>query len=249
MTNARPTRLYQALTERITRMIASGQFKIGDRLPAERELASMYDVSRPTIREAIIALEIEGLVEVKVGSGVYVSSNVPTRRGVERDIGAFELTEARILLEGEVAALAAANITDEDLEELDVLLVEMEEANRTGVGELVDKRFHAAIGNASRNSAMHALVEHLWLIRDRSPQCILTFEKTRDKGHKPVIEEHRLIVEALRQRDPVAARKAMRDHLTRVLQYLLESTEFDAVEEVRAKAAEQRNRFGLVSRI
>ena len=66
-------RLYQAVAERIARSIASGQYRKGDRLPAERDLAAQYDVSRPTVREAIIALEIDGLVEVRVGSGVYVA--------------------------------------------------------------------------------------------------------------------------------------------------------------------------------
>ncbi len=128
------TRLYQALAEKLTRLIASGEFKPGDRLPAERELAAMYNVSRPTVREAVIALEIEGLVEVRIGSGVYVISQTPSREGVERDIGAFELTEARILIEGEAAALAAANITDEEIAELERLLAEMEAANQSGAG-------------------------------------------------------------------------------------------------------------------
>lgn len=251
MASPRPPRLYQALTEKITRQIATGTFPVGERLPAERELASMYDVSRPTIREAIIALEIEGLVEVRVGSGVYVVSDVPVRKGIARDVGAFELTEARILIEGEVAALAAANVTPEEVAQLHALLNEMEQANETsaGAGELVDQQFHATLAGASRNGAMQAAVEHLWTIRNRSPQCIVTFEKVRARGYKPVVDEHRAIFEAVQARDPVQARNAMRDHLSRVLDYLLNSTEIDAIEEVKAKAAAQRDRYGLVSRI
>ena len=249
--SSRAPRLYQALTEKITRQIASGKYAVGERLPAERELAAMYDVSRPTIREAIIALEIEGLVEVRVGSGVYVVSDVPVRKGITRDIGAFELTEARILIEGEVAALAAANVTDGELEQLEALLDKMEQANRAsaGAGEMVDQQFHAVLAGASRNGAMQAAVEHLWSIRNRSPQCILTFEKTRAKGYKPVVEEHRRILDALKARDPLLARSAMRDHLSRVLEYLLNSTEIDALEEVKARAAAQRARYGLLSRL
>lgn len=245
------TRLYQALAEKLTRLIASGQFKPGDRLPAERELAALYNVSRPTVREAVIALEIEGLVEVRIGSGVYVISQTPIREGVERDIGAFELTEARILIEGEAAALAAANITDEEIADLERLLAEMDAANQSdaGAGEMVDKRFHEFLAGCTRNSAMQSAVEHLWMVRNRSPQCIRTFEKSRGKGHKPVIDEHRAIIEALRARDPVAARTAMREHLGRVLEYLLASTEIEAIEEARAKAAAQRDRYKVSERL
>lgn len=250
MRNTKQPRLYQALTEKLTRRIAAGEFAVGERLPAERELAALFEVSRPTIREAIIALEIEGLVEVRVGSGVYVVSKLATRHGVVRDVGAFELTEARILVEGEVAALAAANITGEEIAELDRLLGEMERANvkSAGAGEAIDKRFHEVLAGASRNGAMQAIVEHLWMIRDRSPQCVLTFEKTRAKGHKPVVDEHRRIVEGVASRDPDQARNAMRSHLSRVLDYLLSSTEIDAIEEVRARAGAQRDRYSSIVR-
>ncbi len=241
------TRLYQALAEKIIRFIASGEFQPGDRLPAERELATMFQVSRPTVREAIIALEIEGLVEVRLGSGVYVLSKTPTIKGVERDIGAFELTEARRLIEGEAAALAASNVTGEELTALEHLLSEMEQANASGAGEgeTVDERFHAYLAGCTHNSAMQAAVEHLWTIRNRSPQCALTFEKSRIKGYKPVIEEHRRILDALQDHDPAAARQAMRDHLGRVLEYLLDSTESEAIEEAKARAAAQRDRFRI----
>ena len=241
------TRLYQALAEKITKLIAAGRYQPGDRLPAERELAAKFNVSRPTVREAIIALEIEGLVEVRVGSGVYVINQNPTRSDVERDIGAFELTEARILIEGEAAALAASNITDDEVDELERLLSEMESANKSSAGasEIVDRRFHEFLAGCTRNGAMQSAVEHLWTVRDRSPQCILTFEKSRDKGHKPVIEEHRLILDALKARDAAAARVAMRNHLGRVLDYLLASTETEAIEEAKAKAAAQRDRYRI----
>ncbi|KLE33704.1 GntR family transcriptional regulator [Aurantiacibacter gangjinensis] len=245
------TRLYQTLAEKISRMIISGKFQPGDRLPAERELASMFEVSRPTVREAIIALEIEGQVEVRLGSGVYVISRTPTNEGVEQDIGAFELTEARLLIEGEAAALAASNITDDEVAELEKLVDEMEAANKSGAGagEMVDERFHAFLAGCTHNSAMQSAVQHLWTARNRSPQCILAFEKSRTKGHKPVIDEHRAIVEALRSRDPAAARSAMRDHLGRVLQYLLDSTETEAIEEAKAKAAAQRDRYRISNRL
>ncbi len=237
-------RLYQAVAERIARSIASGQYRKGERLPAERELAAQYEVSRPTIREAIIALEIDGLVEVRVGSGVYVTERKAKATPQVMDIGAFELTEARLHVEGEVAALAATHVTDEELEELDRLVAEMNRANPKGGGELVDQKFHEMIARISRNSAMLAMVEQLWTIRNRSPQCVRIFEKSRNKGYVPVVDEHSAIVDALRTRDPNQARAAMRSHLSRVLEYLLDATEVEAIEEARAKMAAQRSRFG-----
>lgn len=240
-------RLYEQLAEKLAKAIAEGAYQPGDRLPAERELAATFQVSRPTIREAVIALELDGLVEVKVGSGVYVleKRSDQVKAAVAMDIGAFELTEARILFEGEVAALAATQITDAQLAELEQLLAEMAKENALGGhgGEDVDLRFHAVIAESTQNSAMTSVVEHLWTIRQTSPQCVRTFEKSRAKGYQPVVDEHRYIVDALKRRDPRAARQAMRDHLSRVLNYLLDATEVEVIEEVRRKMQAQRDRF------
>lgn len=238
-------RLYQVAAEKLAKAIAAGTYAVGERLPAERELAQQYDVSRTTIREAVIALELSGLVDVRVGSGVYVTGKQVDLGVANLDIGAFELTEARILIEGEVAAQAALHATDEDIAALRRLVAEMEKANRSGAGasELIDRQFHETIARISSNGALEAAVQHLWTIRNRSPQCVRMFEKSRNKGNKPVIDEHAAIVAALEQRDPAAARAAMRDHLVRVLNYLLDASEIEALEEAKAKVAERRSRF------
>lgn len=247
-TSQKMSRLYQAVAERLAKSIAAGDHKPGDRLPAERDLAEQFDVSRTTIREAIIALEIQGLVDVRVGSGVYVTSAHGRGRAapIEMDIGAFELTESRLLIEGEVAALAAVNANDEDIADLRRLLTEMAKGNAKGdgSGELVDRQFHERIAICTRNSAMVAMVEQLWAIRTRSPQCVRLLEKSRCKGYQPVVDEHAAIVDALAAHDPAAARAAMRGHLSKVLDYLLDSSEVEAIEATKARLAEQRSRFG-----
>ena len=136
-------------------------------------------------------------------------------------------------------------MSDEDIEELEQLLADMDAANRTDAtaGESVDRQFHAAVARLTRNSAMVAAVELLWTIRSRSPQCVRTFEKSRGKGRVPVVDEHRAIVDALRARDPVRARAAMRAHLSRVLDYLLDATEVETIQEVKDRMAEQRSRY------
>ena len=239
------TRLYQQVAEQIARSIAAGDYKPGERLPSERELSQNHSVSRPTVREAIIALELDGLVDVRHASGGYVAEEAQRHKPIEHDIGAIELTEARLVIESEVAALAATQISDDEIAELGDLLREMEIANAKGAraGELVDRQFHEAIARAGRNSALAQMVEQLWTIRNRSPQCVRFFERSRDKGNRPDMGEHRAIYDALAARDPAAARAAMRNHLTGVLNKLLDATEIEVIEEARARVAAQRSRF------
>ena len=107
-------RRFWTVVDKLEALIDQGDYPVGSRLPAERELAEAYDVSRPTIREAIIALEVRGRVEVKTSSGVFVTDSDKSDN-LEKNISAFELTQARALVEAEAAALAAATINDEEL--------------------------------------------------------------------------------------------------------------------------------------
>ena len=240
-------RLYERVAEDLAQRIAAGEYVLGRRLPSERDLAQAYAVSRPTIREAIIALELDGLVEVRLGSGVYVTARLP-RGGAagEMDVGPFELLEARRAIEGEACALAAVLITDEQLDDLQALVTEMQAENIRDVvmSEDADRRFHLLIASASRNSAMVAAVQMLWDARARSPQTKLLSAKAHAAGVIPRIDEHALILSALRTRSPEAARQAMRDHLTRVLDSLLAATEVHELEQARARIAAERKRYG-----
>src|SRR5207344_2130936 len=103
-------RLYRQIADQIAALIARGEYRRGARLPPERDLAKQLGVSRPSVREALIALEVEGYVEVRVGSGVYVTntgSGVGRNPPLPADSGPFELIRARWLIEAECAALAA----------------------------------------------------------------------------------------------------------------------------------------------
>lgn len=241
-------RLYQAVARRLIGSIASGRYAVGQRLPAERELAAEFSVSRPTVREAIIALEVQGLVEVRVGSGVYVKRSPKARDEPGAGVGAFELTEARLLFEGEAAALAATVMSDGELDRLDALVAQIEEENRRGMnGELPDREFHMAIARGTGNEAVVRTIESLWNLRSSSPECAVLFARARSGGSKPVVEEHSAIVAALRSREPARARAAMRAHLSAVITHLLETTEAEAVERARAAVATTRTRFARSS--
>lgn len=241
-------RLYERVAQAVSGEILGGRYRLGERLPSERDLSELFDVSRPTIREAMIALEVDGLVEVVTGSGVYVRS-VRRRHGVAApaDVGPFELLEARARIEGESAALAARHINDDELAVLEGLLAEMEAENARDVvmSEDADRRFHMTIAAATRNSAMEQVIKGLWDARNASLQNLRFLEKARAEGVKPRIEEHAAIVRALRQRDPQAARQAMRTHLRGVADMVFQATEAEAIERVRAEMAGERRRFQL----
>lgn len=241
-------RLYERVADALAKEILSGEHPVDGRLPSERDLAQRHGVSRPVIREAMIALEVDGLVEVCPGSGVYVRAHVRKSGPAPAEAGPFELLEARALVEGEAAALAASNIDDDAIAELDALVAEMEAENARDVemSEDADRRFHLAIARATGNSAMAHVVETLWDARYSSPQSLRFMEKVRGEGVKPRIDEHAAIVDALRARNPDKARAAMRAHLRGVSDRVFEATEAEAVERVRAEIAQQRSRHDRV---
>lgn len=231
-----PPKLYQRIAETLADRIADGRFPPGSRLPTERELAEEFKVSRPTIREAMIALKLRGLVAARQGSGIYVVDTRPplTSSESELDVGAFELIEARILFEGEAAALAATSIDAPTLDALRGMLVEMAEADSQEAKVAIDRRFHLAIAAAGGNSLVRSTVEMLWDVRDRSPLCVHMFGRARREGVEPRMHEHRAIVDALAAGDGGAARRAMRAHLRRVTEDMLAATQLDLYERARA---------------
>lgn len=217
-------RLYLQVADQLRELIAQGTPPPGDRLPSERDLAERFGVGRPTIREAMIALEIAGLVQIKSGSGVYVLKTSRKAPLTSRDQGPgpFEILETRMLFEAEACALAAERISNEQLSELESVLEEMEQENlQQTVTEKADEKFHRMIATAAGNSAIEATVGWLWQLRNESEISTRFHERVRGEGSRPIINDHRKILKALTQRDPAAARRAMRNHLKRVIDTLL----------------------------
>lgn len=245
-------RLYQQVAEKLFSLIKSEEYTVGMRLPSERYLATMFDVSRPTIREAIIALELESLVEVRMGSGVYVIESCKKKnRFSGKDVGPFELTEARALFEGEAAALAATMITDEELAQLAETLKDMasENSNDLNTQEAADKKFHMIIARATNNSAISSVIEELWDERESSALSKRMYQIVRESGVKPSVNEHKKIYNALKAHDSQAARTLMRAHLMRVIDGILQATEVEAVEAARKGVIKNRERFSKAREI
>src|SRR5260221_2990306 len=203
MAKPESSRLYERVASDLAAKIAAGTYPVGQRLPSERELAQSYSVSRPTVREAIFALELDGQVEVRTGSGVYVVARAPRsgHAGVT-DIGPFELLEARRAIEGEAAFLAASRISDTELAEIERHLTNIVRSpHDIAASEEADPQLLLAIARATGNNAMHATVEMLWMARARSPQYRLLSGKAHDPGVGPPTDEHTQTAEALRARD------------------------------------------------
>jgi DNA-binding FadR family transcriptional regulator len=239
---ADPTKLRQQIANAIAVSIRDGRWATGKRLPSERDLAEDYKVSRPTIREAMIILEARGLVAARHGAGVYIADAPrPEVSAPELEVSAFELVEARRLIEGDACALAAAAMTDEQLEGLTVILHDMAEEHDFGaLADLADRRFHVAIAKASRNSVLVAMVENLWDLRYQ-PACRDLLERAGRVRTQPLVNDHQDILDALKARNPAAARTAMREHLGRVINNLMAVVEADAIEEAKALMQARRD--------
>lgn len=240
-------RLYQTVQDMMQSLIDSGEFPVGGRLPPERELAERFKVSRPTIREAIIALEALGRVQVKTGSGVYILEHRAINANNLDHISAFELTESRALVEGEAAALAANLITEEELKELEQSLYDMAQENDEGQladGD-ADRHFHQIIAGATRNAMLVSIIEHMWHVRNHAPQVFRAYKTICEMAGAKRVEEHEQIYRALVKRDANGARAAMHEHFARILQKLISSSEAEQIEMARKQAQEVRQRFSL----
>ena len=244
---AEKPRLYISVLNKMLSLIDSGEFPAGGRLPPERELAERFNVSRPTIREAIIALEVLNRVRVKTGSGIYVLEHHSTNGKDLDSISPWELTESRALIEGEAAALAASHITDEELRRLEDSLHEM--ADENAIGELAegdaDKKFHRIIAEATRNAMLVSVIENMWFVRNNAPQVSRAYKAICEQDGTKRIEEHREIFDALSRRDAKAARAAMHQHFALILNKLIATTEAENVEKARKEAQKVRERFSL----
>ena len=213
-----PRRLYRQIADQITQLIASGEFAPGARLPAERELATSLGVSRASVREAIISLEMGGLVEVRVGTGIFVTAPpVPSAAGRDAGPGPFELLQARKLIEGEIAAAAASAASGSDLAFLRQCVERMEaHVDDFAAREASDRDFHLGIAKATGNGSLELVVEGLWDHRAELWGRLQRHFHTPELARKTV-RDHAAILGAIEARDANGARAAMHRHLTRVV--------------------------------
>ena len=217
-------RTYQRLAARIAGLISEGEFKAGDRLPSERALAERFNVSRTLVREAIIVLEIQGAVEVRGGSGIYICAPAPgavapaSAYTLSPGPGPFELLRARCLIESEIASVAAENRKDSDIDRIYAALAAMREHMQDkAANEAADRLFHLRIAESTGNSVLLQMVTALW---DHTKAPI--WSQMEAHFHTPALrqasqDDHQRVFNALLERNAEAARTAMRAHIERVI--------------------------------
>jgi DNA-binding FadR family transcriptional regulator len=210
-------RLYRVVSSRIEALIREENIKPGERLPAERDLATKLGVSRTSLREALIALELGGVVEVRGGSGVYVSEQAASKSArPAAGPGPFEVLAARRMIEVEVAALAAKNATPAAVDAILVAVEQMEQnQDNLGENESADRNFHLAIARAAGNSALVGVIEYLWAQRGSLWHKLTEHFQTEELRQLTLLD-HRAILAAIASHDVAGARGAMRAHLDRV---------------------------------
>ena len=226
-----PVRLYRQIAGQIATLIDNGEFAAGSRLPPERELAVLLGVSRTSVREALISLEIAGRVDVRVGTGIFVRRQAMHRGGMpapgqsvagaanghDEGTGPFELLAARRLIEGEIAALAARRIRKSEIAVLQDTIERMRaHGDDLEQRDAADRAFHVAIAEATGNGSFALVVHALWEQRRGE-----LWTKIEEHFHTAALREktvsdHAAIIVALAAHDSDAARAAMHRHLARV---------------------------------
>jgi DNA-binding FadR family transcriptional regulator len=218
-------RLYEKVAAQIGALIAAGEFKSGDRLPSERELARQLGVSRPVLREALVTLEIAGSVEVRGGAGCFITAAPDTIQPPFADGGPspFEVIHARGVIEDETVSLAAEKATPDDVSYLNETVTMMRgdiAAGRDTRG--ADRLFHIRLAEVASNAVLAGIVDDLWSHMTAPVFNQMGVHSGLRDTDSTTIAEHMRIIEAVAARDREAARKAMAAHLGRVRDVLLE---------------------------
>jgi GntR family transcriptional regulator, transcriptional repressor for pyruvate dehydrogenase complex len=212
--------LYSEIVGQIEQMIQRGELKIGDRLPPERSLARTFRVSRNCIRQAIQALSAKTILESRRGAGTYVcaadqgllvssfAQAIQTQKDLIKDI-----IEFRLLMEPQIAYLAAKNITREELDRLKVIVCDQERKNLAGQEDAeLDAAFHLRLAEASKNRIINQVVSTMNEILNESRSEFLQSDRRRRSS----VVGHLKIIDALEAGDPERAFQAMREHLLAV---------------------------------
>lgn len=210
--------------EALMNYILEESIEIGQKLPNEFELAEKFNVGRSTIREAVKSLTSKGILEVKRGSGTYVisTSTIDTdplglSKTTDKYKLALDLSDVRIMLEPDIAALAAKNITDEEIERIKMLCDDIERLYLEGKNYTqADLEFHNAVAKASKNQVLETLLPII-------NTAMMTFADISDfDSKKETVETHRAILNAIIERDCLGAKCSMMMHLTYNRQTILE---------------------------
>ncbi|WP_434697931.1 FadR family transcriptional regulator [Pseudomonas sp. Z1-14] len=209
---------YQKIADQLRNYIAEGEFKTGARLPPERDLTQLLGVSRPSLREALIALEIDGDIEIKMGSGVYVRARSGDAKKPSMTLGESpsELMQARALIEGESVILACLHGKKSDYRYLQECIDAMRASIASGLPPLEDdRRFHQRLAKMSGNSALVRIITALFDERHNPISAHLSKHAENTLTWEAAVVEHEAILHAVATKDVLGAQTSMRQHLSR----------------------------------
>ena len=232
MVKPRGEKAYADVARRIRELIAGDTLAIGTRLPSERDLATRLGSSRPTVREALAALELAGIIDTRVGAGSFVRDPRPddAALALAHDASPAETIATRLLLEPPIAELAAQNRSAGHLRAMRRPLEKLEGAAARGSSEHpvdLDLRFHEAIAVASGNAMLTSIVSPIWTAMRESLWLLLKERTWGARDTVLVAADHRRIYDAIAERDPRRARFEMERHLRRVDDELFAASESD----------------------
>ncbi len=218
----RPKKVSSQIAEQIRSSILAGEFNPGDKLPPERELAEMFGVSRPSVREALNILSAAGLVESYQGGGTVVKSLIETTTGpplselikAERE-RALDVIEVRKSMEAWTAYYAAQRALPDDLRRLETIVAEMEQ-NLGGMksSQDLDANFHIVIAQATHNVVWLHMMQSIFDAMKEFQQGVWRAVYLTEEDHRLLYKHHRAVFEAIRDRNPEKARDEMLTHLT-----------------------------------
>ncbi|WCB93407.1 hypothetical protein DSM104299_02120 [Baekduia alba] len=222
---ALPTRAYVDVAQLLLQRLRTAEFPPGSRLPAERQLAEELGVSRPTIREALAALELMGVVDTHVGAGTFVREIPPDdparpSAATSPDASPSEVLQVRLLVEPSAARLAARNWDRQSLAAIQRPVRQLERAAEAGSDEhptKEDRQFHTAITAAAGNTVLDTLLGPLWAMMSQSLWRNLKERGWTAAHTAQVAAEHREIFEAIRSRDVELAGFMMEKHIRGVI--------------------------------
>jgi len=214
-----------SVVSQLRNMILEGNYSHEERLPAERNLAEEFKVSRGTIRTALQNLEEQNLVTRKIGSGTYVTHReLSSQHDISSITSPLEMVEVRIAIEPQMVRLAITNASHRDLEELRNALRECEECG--GDAEkfaLADTAFHMALAQCSKNKLMYWVYERISEVRRYSQWRIMKAKLLTPERIDYYNDQHRALYEAIASRDANEAIGVIKEHLLRVQDDLLET--------------------------
>ena len=231
----RKTRVSEEVIGQVRDLITSGRLKIGDRLPAERELAKTLQVGRSTVREAIRALESLGILQARSGEGTFLVSYPDEQKSVLITANAFQswdnqrkLFEVRMVIEPDLAALAARRASFEQIVKMREILEEQEASVKRGTIDIkADTALHFLLAEAAGNEILLRMMDSLMNLLHETREASL---RTTGRAVSS-LKQHKAIVRAIEARDPAAAERRMRDHIKGMEKLVFATQDFTGASE------------------